>query len=113
MDRNVEGYIRRQKSAEGKICIGLRALILEMFPGIREEMRMGVPWYGGRFYVAAFKDHVNLGFSVEGLPEKELGLFEGKGKYMRHITLFPGKGMDRERIGMLLEIAKKSKCYCP
>lgn len=113
MDRKAVDYIKRQKSPVRKICAKIRALILKVFPLIKEEMRWGVPWYGGRFYIAAFKDHVNLGFSVEGLSEDELALFDGTGKFMSHIKLFPDADIDKERIAKLLRIAKKSRCSCP
>ena len=112
MDRNAKEYIRRQPAPLRKLCAALRGLILKEFPGIKEEMKWGVPWYGGMIYIAAFKSHVNLGFSVEGLTGKELALFDGKGKFMSHIKLFPDADIDRGRITMLLKIAKKSECSC-
>jgi len=51
-------------------------------------MKWGVPnFHKGIFYIVALKDHVNLGFSIKGLSEKELSLFEGAGKTMRHIKI--------------------------
>jgi hypothetical protein len=112
MDRNSTEYIRRQPAPLRKLCAALRGLIQKEFPGIKEEMKWGVPWYGGRFYIATFKNHVNLGFSVEGLSEEELALFDDTGKFMSHIKLFPDADIDRGRITMLLKIAKKSKRSC-
>ena len=58
-------------------------------------MRAGVPCYGhkkeepcGKYYIAALKDHVNLGFSLKGLSKKEQDLFEGSGKTMKHIKVY-------------------------
>ena len=39
-----------------------------------------MPWYEGKFYLVALRDHINLGFSVKGLSKQEMTLFEGKGK---------------------------------
>ncbi len=42
----VEGHIERQKSPQREICGKLRELILAAAPGIREEVKWGVPNYG-------------------------------------------------------------------
>ena len=110
MDRGVEAYFKRQKGPVRDICIGLRTMILKAYPGISEEMRYGAPWYGGRFYIAAFRDHANLGFSVSGLTSRERALSDGAGRFMGHVKVFPGTEIDRKRIGKVLETAKKSKC---
>jgi hypothetical protein len=113
MNKKVDEYIKRQKPQKREICTQLRKLILETFPGITEEIQTGVPWYGGRYYIAALRDHVNLGFSIEGLPKEELALFDGAGKFMRHIKLFSGKELDKKKIILLLKVANKSTCSCP
>jgi hypothetical protein len=77
MDEKVDEYIERQDSPFKEICARLRKIILKTFPGIREEMKMGVPWYEHKFYIVALRDHVNLGFSLKGLSNKEVALFEG------------------------------------
>jgi len=80
MGETVEEYIKRQKNPQKEICSELRSLILKTFPSIKEEVKMGVPWYEGRYYIAALKDHVNLGFPIEGLSKEELALFEVREK---------------------------------
>ncbi len=107
MDKGVEAYFKRQKKPERELCYGLRALILKEFPGASEEMRYGAPWYGGRFYIAAFRDHVNLGFSVSGLTKRERALADGFGRFMGHVKVFPGAGIDQKRIARILKMAKK------
>ena len=74
MDEKVDEYIKKQKSPQKEICQKLRELVLKTVPDINEEMRVGVPCYGhtkedicGKYYIAALKDHVNLGFSLKGL----------------------------------------------
>ena len=66
-NREVEGYVEKQKSPQREIIQRVREMILKSFPDIEEEFKMGAPWYEGKYYVVAFKDHVNLGFSVKGL----------------------------------------------
>ena len=107
MDRNVEDYIEKQKSPQKEICKELRKIILKTFPKIKEEMKMGVPWYEGKYYIVALKDHVNIGFSLKGLSKKEQELFEGSGKTMKHIKIYSLKEIDDEKIIKLLKVVKK------
>ena len=106
MDGKVENYIEKQESPQKEICQKLREIILKTFPGIREEMKFGVLWYEGKYYVVSLKDHVNLGFSIKGLSKKEQGFFEGSGKTMKHIKIYSLKEIDEERITGLLKIVK-------
>lgn len=103
----VSSYISKQKSPQKGICKKLRQLIKKTCPGIKEEMKMGVPWYEGRYYIVALKDHVNLGVSVKGLTKKQMSLFEGKGKMMRHIKIRSISEIDEKRIVKLLKMIKK------
>ena len=106
IDKNVDDYIEKQKSPQKEICIRIRKIILKTFPDIKEEMKMGVLWYEGKYYIVALKDHVNLGFSLKGLSKKEQELFEGSGKTMRHIKVYSLKEIDDEKIIKLLKIVK-------
>ena len=106
MKGEVDNYIEKQKSPQKEICQKLREIILKTFPGTKEEMKLGVPWYEGKYYIVALKDHVNLGFSLEGLSEKEQELFEGGGKTMKHIKIHSLKEIDEKRIVELLRIVK-------
>jgi predicted GIY-YIG superfamily endonuclease len=84
MNKEVTKYIDKQKSPQKDICKKLRRIILKTFSKIDERMYVGVPWYGDYYYFVGLKDHVNLGFSIMGLTKKQMDLFEGKGKKMRH-----------------------------
>ena len=106
MDKNVEDYIEKQKSPQKEICKELRKIILKTFPKIKEEMKMGVLWYEGKYYIVTLKDHVNLGFSLKGLSKKEQELFEGSGKTMKHIKVHSLKEIDDKRIIKLLKVVK-------
>ena len=112
MDREVSKYIKKQKSPQMEICLKLREIIVKTFPKIEERIWAGVPFYGSRYYIVALKDHVNMGFAVNGLSKKEINLFEGKGKTMRHIKIFSPEDIDEKRIIKLLKISKKAKCTC-
>ena len=106
MNKGVDDYIEKQKLPQKEICKKLREIILETFPGIEEQMKLGVPWYEGKYYIVALKDHVNLGFSLEGLSKKEIELFEGGGKTMKHIKIRSLNEIDEEQIVKLLKVVK-------
>lgn len=106
MDKKVGEYIEKQKSPQKEICQKLRKIILKTFPDIEEEMKLGVPWYEGKYYIVALKDHVNLGFSLKGLSKKKIELFEGSGKTMKHIKVYSLNDIDEEKIVKLLKVVK-------
>lgn len=111
MDENVNEYTEKQKSPQKEIIQELRKIILETFPSIKEETKLGVPWYEGKYYLVALKDHVNLGFSIKGLSEKEKELFEGGGKTMKHIKIYSLQEIDKKKIVKLLKLVKKKIIY--
>jgi len=114
MDQKVDEYIKKQKPPQKEICRSLRKIILKTFPDINEEMRVGVPCYGhtkeepcGKYYIAALKDHVNLGFSLKGLSKEEQVFFEGSGKTMKHIKVYSLEEVDEKKIITLLKLIKE------
>jgi hypothetical protein len=111
MSSKIDDYIAKQKSPQKEICENLRQLILRVFPGVKEEMKWGVPAFaGGRFYIVALKDHVNLGFSIEGLSKEDLALFDGGGKTTKHIQVNSVENIDKERIpGLLKLVGQKTR----
>ena len=110
MSNKIDEYIEKKPSPQKEVCRELRALILRTFPGTEEEMKWGVPVFvSGLFYVVALKDHVNLGFSIEGLSKDEIALFDGGGKTTKHIEIKDINDIDEERIVPLLRmVAGKS-----
>ena len=112
MNKEVEKYIKKQKSPQKEICLKLREIIIKTFPKIEERKWAGVPFYEKRYYIVALKDHVNMGFAISGLPQKEIALFEGNGKTMRHIKFYSSDDINEKQIVKLLKISKKAKCTC-
>ena len=106
MNRKVDEYIEKQKSPQKEICSKLRKIIMKTFPGIKEEFRMGVPWYECKYYIVALKDHVNIGFSVKGMSQKDMDLLEGQGKIMRHLKFFFPVEIDEKKVTKLLKMVK-------
>jgi uncharacterized protein YdhG (YjbR/CyaY superfamily) len=109
MNAKVDNYIQKQKSPQKEICQELRVIILKTFPDAKEEMKWGVPAFAdGKFYIVALKNHINLGFSIEGLSKDEMTLFDGGGKTMKHIEIGTMQDIDEKRIVKLLKIVEKS-----
>jgi len=112
MDKKILEYINKQKSPQKEILKEARKIILETLPGCNEEARWGViAFAGGKFYIAALRDSVNVGFAIGGLEKNEVGMFSGGGKTMRHIKIREKKEIDREKLVKLLKfVNKKAKC---
>jgi len=106
MDEKVKNYLDALPQPQKSICEEVRKVILRTFPDIEETFENGVPWYECKYYIAGFKDHVNVGFSVEALSEQEKSLFEGKGKYMRHIKIYDPEDIDEGKLVKLLKVVK-------
>ena len=101
----VDDYIEKQKSPQKEICQQLRAIILRVFPSIKEEMKWGVPTYGeSKYYFVSLKEHVNLGFSIVNLSKEEQQLFEGSGKTMKVVTIHSIKEINEDQIVGLLKL---------
>jgi len=56
-------------------------------------------------YVAAFKDHVNVGFFFGALLKDPARLLEGTGKRGRHVKLRPGREVDSAALAQLVDAA--------
>jgi hypothetical protein len=108
----VDRYIEKQKSPQREIVQRLRSIILKTVPDVKEEFKMGVPWYEGKFYVVALRDHVNLGFQVKGLSEQDMALFEGKVKMMRHVKFYSLEDVDEARVVKLLRLVAEKGVGC-
>ena len=64
MNTKVTDYIKKQKLPQKEICQKLRKTINTTLPGIKEEMKWGVPSFdNGKIYIVALKNHVNFGYN--------------------------------------------------
>ena len=110
MDSKVKEYIEKQPSPQKEICMKLREIILHTLPNIVEEFKWGAPVYGnGQFYIGSFKKNVNLGFSIEGLSDEEMKLFEGSGKTMKHVKIRTFEEIDDKKIVNLLKLVAQRR----
>lgn len=65
----------------------------------------------GKFYIAAMKDRVHVGFAINGLSKEEISLFEGSGKTMRHIKIHSLDDISESKLVKLIKLVdKKAKC---
>ena len=104
--------MKKQEAPQRAIVQRLRETILKTVPNTKEDFWMGVPWYEGKFYLVALKDHVNMGFYVKGLSEQEKALFEGKGKTMRHLKFYSLEDVDEARVTKLLRLVVEKSASC-
>ncbi len=97
----------------------LRALIVDVLPDVVE-----VPWPSQRVagygvgpkkmsehfcYIAAHRDHVNLGFNYGAeLPDPDR-LLAGPGKLLRHVRIERVEDVERPALRRLLELASKHR----
>jgi uncharacterized protein YdhG (YjbR/CyaY superfamily) len=112
MSKQVSEYIDKQKSPQKEIIQKVRKIFQKTLPSSVEEMRWGVITYGaGKFYVAAMKTRVHVGFAITGLNKDEISQFEGSGKTMKHIKIPTIEDVDEEKLVELISIVNK-KAIC-
>ncbi len=112
MDNQVDSYIEKQKSPQKEILQEVRHLFKKTLPNCKEEMRWGVVTFAsGKFYIAAMKNCVHVGFAITSLTEDEIGVFEGNGKTMRHIKIPTLANIDEKRLMKLIEMVDR-KAIC-
>jgi hypothetical protein len=112
MGNQVDAYIERQKSPQREILQEVRMIFRDVLPDCKEEMKWGVVAFAaGKFYIAAMKNRVHVGFAINGLSEDEIRLFEGSGKTMRHIKIPTVEDIDKNRLVKLIELVDK-KAIC-
>ena len=113
MDDKIKEYIEKQDSDLREMIVKIRDIFLKTLPDKKEQFAWGVMVYGaGKFYIAAMKNRVHVGFAITGLDKEEIDMFEGSGKTMRHIKIHSMKDIDEERIVEMIDMVDK-KAACP
>jgi hypothetical protein len=56
-------------------------------------------------YVNVHRAHVNVGFFQGATLPDPTGLLQGNGRFMRHVTLRPGRANDAAALGRLIDAA--------
>jgi uncharacterized protein YdhG (YjbR/CyaY superfamily) len=112
MDKQADVYIEKQKSPQKEILKRVRKIFQETLPNCEEKMTWGVITYAsGKFYIAAMKNRVHVGFAVTGLSEDEISMFEGSGKTMKHIKIPTLESIEKNRLAKMIELVDK-KTIC-
>jgi uncharacterized protein YdhG (YjbR/CyaY superfamily) len=105
-------YIEKQKSPQKEILREVQEIFRETLKNSKEEMKWGVITFSsGKFYIAAMKNCVHVGFAVTGLNNDEIALFEGNGKTMRHIKIPTTDTIDKTRLAKLIMMVDQ-KAIC-
>lgn len=112
MDKQADEYIEKQKSPQKEILKEVRRIFRRTLPNSAEKMRWGVITFAeGKFYIAAMKNRVHVGFAITGLNKDEVNLFEGSGKTMRHIKIPTLERIDEKKLVKLIEMVDE-KAIC-
>jgi uncharacterized protein YdhG (YjbR/CyaY superfamily) len=112
MDKQVNAYLEKQKSPQKEILQKVRKIFQETLLNCEEKMTWGVVTFAsGKFYIAAMKNRVHVGFAITGLREDEISMFEGSGKTMRHIKIPTLESIDEKRLAKMIEMVDK-KAIC-
>jgi hypothetical protein len=108
----VDEYIEKQISPQKEILQKVRTIFLKTLPSCNEKMAWGVVTFAGeKYYIAALKNRVHVGFAINGLSKEEINLFEGSGKTMRHIKIHSLEEIDEKNLVKLIKIVDK-KAVC-
>lgn len=113
MNTEVTDYIKKQKSPQKEILNKLRKILLKTLPKLKkaEQVKVGVPFYEGKYYLVGLKDSVNLGFSIKGLKKSEIKDFQGTGKTMRHLKFKSPDEINKKELTKLIKLVdRKAKC---
>ena len=112
MSEEVDEYIEKQKSPQKEILKRVRKIFLTTLPSCEEKSAWGVVAFaGGKYYIAAMKNRVHVGFAINGLDKEEIALFEGSGKTMRHIKIHSLDEIDEEKLVKLIKLVdEKATC---
>ena len=112
MDPKVKKYIDKLNPLQKDIVLKVREIFLKTIPNCKEEMNWGVITFADKkFYLGAVGEKVHVGFAVSGLDKKEVELFEGSGKTMRHIKIWTPADIDEKKLIKLIKLVdKKAEC---
>ena len=105
----VDTYVKKLPPDTRAVVEALRRLIVAIAPHAHEDLKWGQPWYAGNkgvCYIAAFKNHVNLGFARGAELADPRGRLEGTGKGMRHVKIRSAKDIDAAVKSLLREAFK-------
>lgn len=108
-DPAVAAWMKTRSADLGALAERWFAVMRGCGPDVRELLHDGHPTacvtdaaFG---YVNVFRAHVNVGFFRGAELSDPDGLLEGTGRFMRHVKLAPGRGVDESALRQLIEAA--------
>lgn len=108
-DPAVEVWMQQRPGELGALARRWFDVLRERGDDVRELLHDGHPTAcvgdAAFAYVNAFKAHVNVGFFRGAELPDPTRLTEGTGKYMRHVKLRPGEGVDATALVQLIDAA--------
>ena len=108
-DPAVEKWLREHTGELGAIARRWFDIIRQRGDDVRELLHDGHPTAcvgdAAFAYVNVFTSHVNVGFFRGAEIADPKGLLEGTGKFMRHVKLRPGQGVDAAELRKLIDTA--------
>jgi hypothetical protein len=108
-DPAVEGWFKNHAGELGDIAYEWFEIMRNCGDDVRELLHDDMPTVvlgdAAFAYVNVFAAHVNIGFfQGSALPDPS-GILQGKGKFMRHVKLVPGKLASSAALHRLIESA--------
>lgn len=108
-DPAIEAWLNDRPDALGAIARRWFEVMRRCGEDVRELLHDGHPTAcigdAAFTYINAFSAHVNVGFFRGAELADPKGLLEGSGKFMRHVKLRPGAGIDEPALRALIETA--------
>ncbi len=108
-DAAIDAWMKTHASELGGVAKRWFEVMRKCGPDVRELLHDGHPTAcvgdAAFAYVNAFRAHVNVGFFRGAELADPAGLLEGTGRFMRHVKLRPGAGLDAAALAKLIETA--------
>jgi hypothetical protein len=108
-DPAIERWMRAHPGALGAIAQHWFEVMRDAGDDVRELLHDGHPTAcvgdAAFAYVNAFRAHVNVGFFRGAEIADPEGLLAGAGKFMRHVKLRPGRGVEAAALTKLIQTA--------
>ncbi len=108
-DGAIDAWLRAQRDDLRTLAEPWFARMRRCGDDVRELMHDGCPTAcvddGAFAYVAAYRDHVNVGFFFGALLHDPAKLLVGTGKRGRHVKLWPGRDVDEAALAALVDTA--------
>jgi len=117
--RSLVKFLRPYDPAIQDLALRLRDLVLEEMAPCHENIydaysavAIGYGWSermrDGVFHIAVYTNHVNLGFNFGASLPDPLGILEGKGNQIRHISISDTGALERPEIRSYIRRALKT-----